>query len=67
MKARYGNDKKKMTKEQKKNKWKNNATLFVPLEKVNSINFHPKIERIEGMTPMRPGHANLQMLCLITW
>ena len=35
----------------KKNKWKSNATLFVPLEKMDSINFHPKIERIEGMTP----------------
>ena len=40
-----------MTKEQDKNKWKNNATLFVPLENVYSINFYPKIERIEGMTP----------------
>ena len=30
---------------------KNNATLFVPLEKVDSINCHPKIERIEGMNP----------------
>ena len=28
---------------------KNNATLFVPLEKVNSINCYPKIERIEAM------------------
>ena len=40
-----------MTKEQTKNKWKSNVTLFVPLEKVDSINFNPKIEMIEGMTP----------------
>ena len=46
-----GEDEKKMTKEQKKNKWKSNATLFVLLEKANSINFHPKIEKIEGITP----------------
>ena len=46
-----GKDKKKTTKEQKKIKWKSNATLFVPLEKVDSINLHPKIERTEGMTP----------------
>ena len=46
-----GKGKKEMTEEQNKNKWNNNATLFIPLEKVDSINFHPKIELIEGMTP----------------
>ena len=57
---------KRMTKEQDKNKLKNNATLFVLLENMDSINFYPKIERIEGMSLMRSGHACLQMLCLIT-
>ena len=43
--------KKRMTKEQNKSKWKNNATLSVPLAKEDSINFYAKIERIESMTP----------------
>lgn len=43
----YHNVKKKMANE---NKLSNNVILFVPLEKVDSINFHPKIEWIEGMT-----------------
>ena len=47
----YHNVKKKMTKEPNENKLSNNVTLFVPLEKVDSINFHPKIKWIEGMTP----------------
>ena len=45
-KTLFDKGKKRMTKEQNKNKWKNNATLFLPLEKVDSINFYPKIERI---------------------
>ena len=45
-KTLFDKDKKRMTKEQNKNKWKNNATLFLPLEKVDSINFYPKNERI---------------------
>ena len=47
----YEKVKKKTTNEQNKNKWKNNATLFVTLEKVDSINFYTKIEWIEDMTP----------------
>ena len=35
-------NKKKMMKEQNNSKQKYNATLSVPLEMVDSINFHPK-------------------------
>ena len=31
-------------------KIKVNVAIFLPLEKVDSFNFYPKIERIEGMT-----------------
>ena len=51
MKILCDKGKKKMTKEQNKNKWSNNATLFVTLEKVDSINFYTNIEWIEDMTP----------------
>ena len=37
-----GKNKEKMMKEQNKSKQKSNATLFVPLEMVDSINFHSK-------------------------
>ena len=43
--------KNRMTKEQNKYKWKNNATLVMLLEKVDSINFYSNIERIEAMKP----------------
>ena len=59
-----GKVKKKMTKEQKNNKWKSSATFFVPLKKVDSINFHPKIEMIEEMTPYE---TYLLMQYLITF
>ena len=39
-----------MAREQNKNKRKNNVAIFLPLEKVDSFNFYPKIERIEGMS-----------------
>ena len=54
-----------MTKEQKNNKWKSSATFFVPLKKVDSINFHPKIEMIEEMTPYETWSCFLLMQYLI--
>ena len=40
-----------MAKEQNKNKKKNNVTILIPLKKVDSIDFYPRIEKIDGMTP----------------
>ena len=51
MKILCDKGKKKMIKEQNKNKWNNNITLFVTLEKVDSINCYTKIEWIEGIIP----------------
>ena len=33
------------------NKKKNNVTIFILLKKVDSIDFYPRIEKIDGMTP----------------